>query len=75
MKNKVFVGMILAVIAFAVATALMLPESVLAASCSNKGQGKVKSCRIDPDNPPECPPCEEFDTCKCRCMHVPGCQT
>jgi hypothetical protein len=72
--RKIFAAAVVAVIALAFVSALLIPTP--AGVCPiEKGKGKKVACRVDPNNPPYCPPCEEFDFCRCTCRKIPGCKT
>ena len=71
--RKFFVAAVVIVIALAFVTALLIPTP--AGVCSiEKGKGKKVACRVDINNLPYCPPCEEFDLCRCMCRAIPGCK-
>ena len=71
--RKLFIAAVVTVIALAFVTAMLIPTP--AGACPlERGKGKKLSCRIDPNFPPECPPCEVFDYCRCTCRKIPGCK-
>lgn len=67
--RKVFVVAVVSVIVLAFVAALAVPPP--AGSCPDKGKGKYPVCD---GPPPECPPCMEWDGCKCECRKIPGCK-
>ena len=72
--RRIFVAAVVVVIALAFVTALLIPTPAGYSLCSqNKGKGKQFSCRVDPANPPACPPCQVWDMCICGCRNIPGC--
>ena len=69
--RRIFVAAVVVVIALAFVTALLIPTPAGYSFCPwQKGKGKLPVCH----GPQECPPCMEWDGCKCECRTIPGCK-